>query len=306
MNPHNVRTLIFIFLCLLAFRLGAAESCTPNGVWLQVLGSGGPEITDRRASSGYLIWVAGKARLLVDAGAGVALHFGQSGARFTDLDAIAFSHFHVDHSADLPAFIKSGFFSGRDRDLPIYGPVGNSFMPATTEFVQNLFGKKQGAFRYLASYLDGGDEYRIKPHDIDISQHQKRYQFQPYGLSLNAIPVHHGPVPALAWRVDVGGKSITFSGDMNGDWHSLELLAANTDLLVAHNAIPEEARGVARFLHMPPSVIGRIAATARVGRLVLSHRMNRTLGREQDTLAEIRKAYSGKVDFADDMDCFRP
>ncbi len=306
MKPYQARMPLFALLCLLSLRLDAATGCAPDGVWLQVLGSGGPELADRRASSGYLVWVDGKARLLVDAGTGVALHFGQSGARFADLDAIAFSHFHVDHGADLPAFIKSGFFSGRDRDLPLYGPVGNGFMPATTEFVQSLFGDKQGAFRYLASYLDGGDEYRIQPHDIDIDPHRKRHDFRPYGLSISAIPVHHGPVPALAWRVEVSGKSMTFSGDMNGDWHGLELLAAGTDLLVAHNAVPENATGVARFLHMPPSVIGRIAATAGAGRLVLSHRMTRTLGRERETLAEIRKTYPGKVDFADDMDCFRP
>jgi ribonuclease BN (tRNA processing enzyme) len=61
---------------------------------------------------------------------------------------------------------------------------------------------------------------------------------------------------------------------------------------------------VERNLHMPPSVIGRIAADAHVKRLVLSHRMLRTLGKEGQTRTEIRERYPGPVQFADDLDCF--
>ena len=96
-----------------------------------------------------------------------------------------------------------------------------------------------------------------------------------------------------------------FSGDTNGDNGNLEQLAKGADLFVAHNAIPEGERGAARQLHMPPSVIGRIAATAGVRQLILSHRMLRTLGRESETRAVIARVYSGPVTFADDLDCFQ-
>ena len=75
---------------------------------------------------------------------------------------------------------------------------------------------------------------------------------------------------------------------------------------MAHNAIPEGTVGVARYLHMPPSVIGRIAHDAGVKQLVLSHRMLRTLGRETETLDLIKKRYTGPVEFANDLDCFTP
>jgi len=116
--------------------------------------------------------------------------------------------------------------------------------------------------------------------------------------------VIHGGVPALAWRVELRGKSIIFSGDTNGEGEGLPRLAATADLFIAHNAVPEGATGVERRLHMPPSVIGEIAAKAQVKKLVLSHRMLRTLGREDQTLAEIKKHYSGPVTFASDLDCF--
>ena len=85
-------------------------------------------------------------------------------------------------------------------------------------------------------------------------------------------------------------------------------VAKGADILVAHNAIPEGMSGVARNLHMPPSVIGEIAAQAQVKLLVLSHRMKRTLGAEQTqaTTEQIRKSYKGPMQFADDLQCFRP
>ena len=76
------------------------------------------------------------------------------------------------------------------------------------------------------------------------------------------------------------------------------------DLFIAHNAVPEGATGVERQLHMPPSVIGQIAQQAHVKRLVLSHRMLRTLSKEAQSLSEIRKNFSGPVAFANDLDCF--
>jgi ribonuclease BN (tRNA processing enzyme) len=56
---------------------------------------------------------------------------------------------------------------------------------------------------------------------------------------------------------------------------------------------------------MPPSVIGQIAQEAHVKQLVLSHRMLRTLGKEDQTLSEISKTFSGPIAFANDLDCFR-
>jgi ribonuclease BN (tRNA processing enzyme) len=68
--------------------------------------------------------------------------------------------------------------------------------------------------------------------------------------------------------------------------------------------VPEGATGVERNLHMPPSVIGRLAAGAHVKHLVLSHRMLRTLGKEDQTKAGIRNHYDGPLEFANDLDCF--
>lgn len=300
---------LFLFWMVLSGVVQAETGqCGDEGIWLQVLGSGGPEITDHRASSSYLIWVDGKARVLVDAGGGSSYNFERSGADFNDLRAILLSHFHVDHSADLPVYIKGSFFTDRSQDLPIYGPDANALMPDTSAFLQGLFGEEKGAFKYLGDYIDPNapESYHLIPYVLNTGQRAEQPGYSDAQIQATAIAVHHGPIPALAWKVAVGGKVLVFSGDMNGDYATLPRLAKRADILVAHNAIPEGAQGVARYLHMPPSVIGEIAAQAGVKMLVLSHRMLRTLGREKETRRFIRMHYQGPLAFANDMDCFQP
>ena len=306
MNWHLLKPVLVILL-ITASAISVAGTCSGDGIEVQVLGSGGPETQDMRASSSYVIWLDGKATVLVDSGGGSALRFGQSGAQMRDLDMVLFTHLHADHSADFPALVKSSFFEFRKKPLAVYGPTGNKRFPATSGFIQALFDEETGAFRYLYDFITPGEaSYTIQVHDVDTRETGISTVYSGNGMKVSAVTVIHGPVPALAWRVDVAGKSIVFSGDTNGNGNSLQQLAQQADLLVAHNAVPEDATGVARNLHMPPSVIGRIAGGAGVKQLVLSHRMLRTLGREEETLRYIKESYSGPAGFADDLDCFAP
>ena len=279
-----------------------AKSCDDQGIWLQILGAGGPELNDGFASSGYLLWQNGRARILVDTGSGSLAHLEQAGADINDIQYILYSHLHVDHSADLPAFVKATYFTNRSEDLLIYGPSGNQLMPATTEFIQGLFGT-QGVYRYLNNYLDGTGSYQIKTQDVDISVAPAQPLIQGDGLNVQAMSVHHGPLPALAWRIDLGAASVVFSGDTSNKTQVLGKFASQASVLVAHHAIPEGAGEGAKKLHMPPSEIGRIAAQSNVQHLVLSHRMTRSLAARAPSKKEIRKNYKGKLTFAKDQQC---
>ena len=167
---RSVKTL-FIFVSLL-FVCGPsparAQSCGSTGLAVQVLGSGGPELQDKRASTSYLIWENGRARVIVDAGGGSALRFGESGAKMSDVDVFLFSHFHVDHSGDFPALVFSSWFEDRKRPLPVFGPSGNDIMPSTTEFVHDLFSEPHGAWRYLSELVEPNPEgtYELQPHNV--------------------------------------------------------------------------------------------------------------------------------------------
>ena len=304
----RLETIGFSVLLSASAAAHAAQSveCGTHGVAVQVLGSGGPELQDKRASSSYLVWRDAKPRVLVDIGGGAALRFGESGADVSDLDVILLTHLHVDHTADLAALVKSSFFEDRQRKLPLYGPEGNQAFPATTAFVHTLFAAPGGAYHYLNDFVNPSAKgaYLLDAHDVAPPAKQLVRIYQSQDTYIYAAQVIHGSVPALAYRVEIAGVSIAFSGDTNGNNGNLQRVAHGADLFIAHNAVRDGASAVELSLHMPPSVIGKVAHEAAVKNLVLSHRMLRTLGHEVETTTGIRGSYSGPVSFANDLDCF--
>src|ERR1700690_3488659 len=120
-----LRSLISGVAVALMLSSGAlAQSCTGNPVAVQILGSGAPGFVKDRANTSYLLWVGSQAKILVDAGGGAYVRFGQSQAKFSNLSMILVSHLHPDHSSDLPGILWSGRMSRNDA-LPVVGPSGN-------------------------------------------------------------------------------------------------------------------------------------------------------------------------------------
>ncbi|MEP7043008.1 MAG: MBL fold metallo-hydrolase [Dokdonella sp.] len=283
----------------------ADASCAGKGVSVQVLGSGGPVADDARASSGYVLWVDGHARVLVDAGGGTFVRFGESKADIADLALIAITHFHADHVADLPALIKSGFFSDRSNALAISGPDGGDEFPSLEEFLADEFDAKRGAFRYLSGALDGtGGLFKLIPQQVPAAGRTPVVVFKSAELAVEAVGVPHGPVPALAYVIHVRGRTVAFSGDQNGSDQAFWTLARGADLLIMDSAIPEKTDAVAGRLHAVPSVIGTHAANAAIRRLVLSHLMARSLHTLDENLAVIRRTFKGRIDVANDLSCY--
>jgi ribonuclease BN (tRNA processing enzyme) len=313
MKFHLMKFQLTILIALLCFSSvdsladGRPAGCTgSDNPMLQVLGSGGPIADDGRASSGYLIWIGGRSRFLIDAGGGIFLRFGEAGARFEDLDHIAISHFHTDHSTDLSALLKSGYFSNRTGKLTISGPTAGGSYPGTGDYLKRLLDQDNGAYAYLDGYLDGSSGLvKLDPIEVDTKlRKQTRVYTDPVAdIEIDALGVPHGPVPALAYRIRIGPKSIVLSGDQNGNSDAFIDFARGTDVLVMHIPVPENIGGVGRKLHAPPSLIGKIAAETGSGKLVLSHFMARSLESQEENLIQIRSQFSGPLISADDLDC---
>jgi ribonuclease BN (tRNA processing enzyme) len=273
---------------------------------LQVLGSGGPIADDGRASTGYLVWIDGRSRFLIDAGGGIFLRFGEAGARFADLNHIAISHFHTDHSTDLVALLKSGYFSNRTRKLPVSGPAAAGDYPGIGDYLKRLLDQDHGAYAYLNGYLDGSAglaELEAIEVDPALTQASSVYKDPDTDIEIFALGVPHGPVPALAYRIRIGQHSIVFSGDQNGSSEAFIDFARGTDVLVMHMPVPENISGVGRKLHAPPSLIGKIAAETGARKLLLSHFMARSLENREENLQQIRSHFGGAVVSAVDLDC---
>jgi len=268
---------------------------------VQILGSGGPELSNR-ASSGYIVWIDGKSKLLVDCGGGTFLRFTQSGAKFEDLDAIVLTHNHIDHTADLNAFMKAGFFTQRSKPLPIYGASGNQAFPPTDIFIHRLLGKN-GAYAYMSDMLTPqSSSFQIIPHVLP----KKLKTILMDGYRIHSIGVHHGIVPALAFRIDVGDKSIVFTGDTNNKDASLEQFSHNADILIADFAILEAADEIAKNLHMQPSAIASLATASNTRHLILSHIMQRSESKIDESIALIKKQFQGEITVAHDLMVVKP
>jgi ribonuclease BN (tRNA processing enzyme) len=283
-------------------------ACPSEGAALQVLGSGGPIAEADRAGTSYLLWIDGKPRLLIDAGAGSFLRFAQAGASIASLDAILLTHLHADHAGDLAGILNSGGFERRTKPLPVIGPDAAPRFPGTTEFLTRLLSKDTGAFAYNGGFLDGSEgKLRLEPRDIVTDQGGA----PPSGLdvsndySVMAHPVHHGPVPALGYVIEIGEKSVVITGDQSfqSERFLTDLTGSKPTILFAHHVISGEA-GQPIGLHRTPTQIGELAKALAPARLVLTHNMNRSLKPIAASLDAIAESYPGKVSVAIDLDCY--
>ena len=302
----RVSTLFLLLPAVLAACARADSSCYPStGVALQVLGSGGPIADDGRASSAYVVWVDGKSRVLIDAGGGAFLRFGEAGARFEDLDFVGLSHFHTDHSTDFSALLKSGSFSARKRPLPVAGPDEDGVFPGLKDYLQATLDRETGAYAYLSAFLDGtAGTPMLTPREVSPGPPALLWSSEE--LAVDAMQVPHGIVPAVAFRVRVGDVTIVFASDQNGSDPAFADFASEASILVMHMVVPEDVAGVGRRLHAPPSVIGELATKANPDKLVLSHFMARSLEDLDGNVALVKQAYTGDVVVGEDLSCVAP
>ena len=298
-------------LTAVAAVLAAAPAAAPPvpqcsaGISLQLLGSGGPISDDARASSGAVIWIDGKARLLIDAGGGTYLRYGQSGARLEDLDFIGISHFHTDHSADLPAILKGGFFLGQRHAVKLVGPSGSANFPSMTNFFAREFGNA-GAFKYLSGLSNGSDGLMlaVSPMDVPVTEPVRTMVWQGDGVTVYALGIPHSNVPTLAFRIKTPKGVIVISADQNGNRKEFAPFAAGADILVMPAAIDDDADAASRALHSGPTVVGKIAAAVKPRMLVLDHFMGRALRDKDKNVQIIRRYYRGPVYAGRDLSCF--
>ena len=137
------QTLLLITLCITS-QTGLGDPCKlPTR--LQVLGSGGPELQDQRASASYLVWIENKPTVLVDMGGGSALRFGQAGANLADLQVILFTHLHVDHVVDFAALVNYQHeMQPGARRFDVGERSNFTLMPMSKAALQQIHGTRPG------------------------------------------------------------------------------------------------------------------------------------------------------------------
>ena len=291
----------------------AQQSCDRADFAVQVLGSGGPFLGSSRASSGYLVWRNGRAVVLIDAGGGTYLRYGETSARFDDLSLLAITHLHPDHVADLPAFLwVSDMF--RQRPLAVAGPSGAGPFPDMATFVSRLFDGSSGAYQVLGGTL--GQPGRGVPIDVrvvDVNAPAPIAVFADDDIEVTATSVPHANAPSLAYKIQAGERSVVFSSDQAGTDRSFVAFAMRADVLVMHLAVSPQAPEPLRQLHATPAIVGQVARDARVASLVLSHLSELPEGAPAASafsvpaldanVAAVGEIYDGPVVVAEDLSC---
>jgi len=295
---------------ILAARSGAlAQSCGADSTAVQILGSGGPALNPERASTSYLLWVGGQARMLVDMGGGAYLRFGQSRAKTSDLALVAISHLHPDHVSDLPAFLWLSH-TVRTEPLPIVGPsagrgaagpAGNDVAPDFQTFLSRLFDEKSCAFQVLGGAFGGkGNGVRLNVSTVDVLKTEPTKVFEGHGMKVTALGIPHASMPTIAYRVEAPDGSVVFSSDQNGTDPRFIDFARDADTLIMHLQVP--AGTTNNPLHAAPAVVGRLARDAHVRRLIISH-IGLAGATLEAALADLKTVYTGPLTVGADLQC---
>ncbi len=310
--PFRILAVLVVTFFGIAPTAFAETSTTP--LELMVLGSGGPGATGRAASC-YLVLIDGTPRILVDAGPGAFVRLGESKLALSDTDIVLLTHLHIDHAGELAGLFKARAVSSGDPvAFKVWGPTGTgtqhkeAYFPSTSRFLDLLFGKS-GAFAYLSDFAA---PITIQAHDIPATVHQNPVPqtiFNEGGFVITAVAGHHRDAPAVIYRIDYAGKSITFSGDIDAQGLAgLRTIAKGTDLLVFNSVVldPPGSREVLYTLHTPPQAIGELARDAGVHSLLLSHLSPAVEANRDEVSASIKRNYHGPVSFAADGALVRP
>ena len=219
------------------------------------------------------------------------------------------THLHIDHAGELPGLFKARAVAGGGPiTFNVFGPDGHegtggdASFPSTSRFIDLLFGK-QGVFGYLKDF---SAPMTLKATDIvavPTSDPQPKTIFSEGDLVIRAVAGHHRDAPAVIYRIDHAGKSITFSGDIDADGLAgLRSIVRDTSLLVFNSVVldPLGSPAILYTLHTPPKTIGEIADDGRVKQLLLSHLSPSIENAHAAVEASVAARYKGPMSFARD------
>ncbi len=271
-----------------------------------LLGTGTPNATPDRWGPALAVVVDSSA-YLVDAGPGVVRRAAAAAARGTRgleaprLRIVFLTHLHSDHTLGLPDLVFSPWTLGRREPLLVVGP------PGTAGMVRHI----QEAYREdVAARVYGAEPANVTGYRVEVREVEPGEVYRDERVVVTAFQVAHGSWPfAFGYRFETPDRTVVVSGD-TAPTEAVVEACRGCDVLV-HEVFSEEGlrrrspewQRYHRAFHTSGPDLGRLAARARPGLLVLTHQLlwGATSG---SLLAEVRSEFRGRVVFGRDLDVF--
>ena len=288
-------------------RDGVTEKELAAGTKVVMLGTGTPIPDAFRGGASIAVVHKGQAYLF-DVGAGAIRNAATARYQYdmpslypTEICCLFLTHMHSDHTLDFAELNFTMWWRRRDA-LQAFGPTG------LQEMADGMVAMMQPDIRTRSSGTQpvmAAATYR--PVVTEISD---GVVFEKDDLKIEAFSVPHGDIrPAFGYRVTTDDLTVVISGDTAYSEKLLEM-SAGVDLLI-HEFISTEGlklnseafQAYHMRSHTTATDLGRLAATARPGLLVLYHGLHYGLP-EDDVLDEVRAVYDGDVVLANDLDIY--
>ena len=251
-----------------------------------VCGSRSPIPAPGRAEACILIQ-AGEKIFIFDTGGGSIENLNKWNTPWTRVEAVFYTHLHSDHIFDIADFHQATWINGeRDSKQKVYGPEGVQMLTDGIElaYTKDYFFRNEHHGDTIAPLDIAG----FDTHTVDLESPI----LIDYGdLKITAYSVSHDPVdPALGFRIDYKGRSISISGDTIYD-ENLVNNSKNVDVLFHEsmsldlvNLINKNAERIGNTMaakvtidiqdyHTPIPEIVQAAQEANVGHLVFYHHL---------------------------------
>ncbi len=291
------------------------------------LGTGGSMPSPRRGMPAIMVVRDGE-RMLFDCGEGTQRQMMCARSGFMDISSIFLTHFHADHTLGIPGLIQTMGFQGRSEPLHIYGP---KFVREYCDILDSLGYLKPG-FEVIAHELKHGDFVERKGYRIEAFRAFHSVPSLGYALREDVrlgrfdrqkaleLGVPEGPLFGRLHKgedVEVGGRIIkssevvgeprpgrlvVYTGDTTPSRAFLPVLN-NADLWISESTFADEtADKAAETLHSSAGDVARLAAEAKVQRLILTHISGRYSEDPAPLLEDARKYFPDVVVAEDFMD----